>query len=86
MTDPALTLTHPMDLLGDPAEPGRTEWLAAKAAEQYCNCIPLAAIETAELEALEAVIAVELRERASRPEYQSAMAKFDELMNLLKGA
>ena len=61
-----MQLNHDIDLLGDPCEPARTEWLAARAAEQFADKVPLAEIEREELEALESLINVELRERSEQ--------------------
>ena len=60
-------------------------YLAARAANDIGSCIALNKIPTGELEALEALVHTELRERDRQEKVSSRMQMFDDLMTDLKG-
>lgn len=57
------------------AEGARDNWLAAKAANDIGSCIPLNKIPIEELEALDAMVHTELRERDAQEQHDRCMDK-----------
>ena len=67
------------------AEGARSNWLAARAANDIGSCIPPSKIPLEELEALHSLIENEFRARETTETIADRMVKFDQLIADLTG-